>query len=464
MYAGGIDGLISFGMNPVANGPNSAKMLAGLAKLKWLIVAENFETETAAFWNAHTLASSAYPAVADPSKIDTEVFLLPASCFAEKDGAFVNSSRWLQWKQAALDPPGDALRDQEIIARLFLAVRELYRAEGGAASDPLFNMSWNYATPECPSLTEVAREINGRDLASGRQLSGFGELTADGATACGNWLYSGSFTEAGNMMARRGQDDPTALGIYPQWSWSWPANRRVLYNRAALDSAGKPWDSTRAPVRWNGARWTGDVPDYKADAPPEALGAFIMLPEGAAKLFTPDFAEGPFPEHYEPAESPVANPLHPQVSFNPAAKVFLGTADRLGLPKDFPYVGVTYRLTEHFHYWTKHVSSSSQLQTNFFVEVPEALASQKMIRNGDRVRVTSARGKVEGFAMVTRRLRPLHVDGKTVYQIGLPIHWGFVGRVTGPLINNLTPSVFDPNSGTPEYKGFLVNLEKVGQA
>jgi formate dehydrogenase major subunit len=286
-------------------------------------------------------------------------------------------------------------------------------------------------------------------------------LKDDGSTVCGNWLYSGSFTEAGNQMARRGQADPTGLGIYPQWSWSWPANRRVLYNRASLDSNGKPWDATRAPIRWDGARWTGDVPDYKGDAPPDALGAFIMLPEGAAKLFAADFVEGPFPEHYEPAESPVRNPLHPEVSFNPAAKVFEGSADRLGSAEDYPYVGVTYRLTEHFHYWTKHIKSSAQLQTNFFVEVPDALAAEKGIRSGDRVLVTSARGRVEGLALVTKRLRGLKVDGKTVYQVGLPIHWGFVGRVRGPLINNLTASVFDPNSGTPEYKGFLVNLEKV---
>jgi anaerobic selenocysteine-containing dehydrogenase len=436
-------------------------MISALAQLKWLIVAENFETETASFWNAKKLAEKEYPAIAGPEQIKTEVFLLPASCFAEKDGAFVNSSRWLQWKEAALDPPGDALRDQEIIGRLFLKVRELYQKEGGVAPDPLLNMMWNYARPECPSLVEVAREINGRDLTKGEQVSGFGELKADGSTSCGNWIYSGSFPEAGNLMARRGQEDPTGLGVYPQWSWSWPANRRVLYNRAALDANGKPWDSTRAPVRWNGSRWTGDVADYKADAPPEAHGAFIMLPEGVAKLFTPDFAEGPFPEHYEPAESPVENPLHPQVSFNPAAKVFEGGMDRLGSSKEFPYVGVTYRLTEHFHYWTKHVASSSQLQTNFFVEVPDELASEKSIKNGDRVRVTSARGLVEGFALVTRRLRRLKVGGKTVYQVGLPIHWGFVGRVTGPLINNLTASVYDPNSGTPEYKGFLVNLEKV---
>lgn len=463
MYAGQMDGLISFGMNPVANGPNTSKMLAGLTKLKWLIVVENFETETAAFWKARQLAEKYYPAAADPSSIQTEAFLLPASCFAEKDGAFVNSSRWLQWKDAALDPPGEARRDQDIIARLFLAVRDLYAREGGAAPEPLLNMSWNYANPASPSLGEVAREINGRDLTTGKQLNGFGELKDDGSTLCGNWIYSGSWTEAGNMMARRGQEDPTGLGLYPQWSWSWPANRRVLYNRAALDANGKPWDSTRAPIRWDAGmkRWVGDVPDYKGDAPPEQFSPFIMLPEGVAKFFTADLVEGPFPEHYEPAESPVENALHPKVSFNPVAKVFsAGDIDKLGKAADFPYVGVTYRLTEHFHYWTKHTAGSSQLQSNFFVEVPEDLAREKNIRSGDIVRVRSARGKVEGPALITRRLRGLKVAGNTVYQIGLPIHWGFVGKVSGPLINNLTPSVYDPNCGTPEYKGFLVNLEK----
>lgn len=461
MYAEQMEGLISFGMNPVANGPNSLKMIKALGKLKWLIVAENFETETAAFWNAQKLAAKEYPAVDDPSRVATEVFLLPAACFAEKDGAFVNSSRWVQWKQAALDPPGLAKRDQEIIAKLFLKLRELYEKEGGATPEPLLNMSWSYANPSSPSLEEVAKEINGREIASARQVSSFGELKDDGSTLCGNWLYSGCFTEAGNMMARRGQEDPTGLGFFPGWSWNWPANRRVLYNRASADREGKPWDPTRSGIRWDGKKWVGDVPDTKADAPPDNFGAFIMLREGVAKLFAPDFAEGPFPEHYEPAESPVENALHPRVSSNPLAKIFQSDLDPLGTSKEYPYVALTYRLTEHFHYWTKHVTASSALQPTFFVELPEELAREKGIQSGNRVRVRSARGHVEGQALVTRRVRPLKVNGRTVYQVGLPIHWGFVGRVKGPLINNLSPSVFDPNSGTPEYKGFLVNVEKV---
>jgi formate dehydrogenase major subunit len=461
MYAGQLEGLISFGMNPVANGPNSLKMIKALSRLKWLIVAENFETETAAFWNAKHLAGKEYPAADDPSRIATEVFLLPAACFAEKDGAFVNSSRWLQWKHAALDPPGLARRDQEIIAALFLKLRELYQKEGGAAAEPLLKISWNYANPASPSLEEVAKEINGREIATGRQLSGFAELKDDGSTLCGNWLYSGSFTEAGNMMARRGQEDPTGLGFFPNWSWNWPANRRVLYNRASADGDGRPWDPLRSGIRWDGKKWIGDVPDTKVDAEPRSFGAFIMLREGVAKLFAADFAEGPFPEHYEPAESPVENAFHPSVGSNPLAKVFHSDVDPLGTSKDYPYVALTYRLTEHFHYWTKHVTANSQLQPSFFVELPEELAREKGIRSGDLVRVRSARGTVDGQALVTRRIPALQVSGRTVYQVGLPIHWGFVGRVKGPLINNLSPSVLDPNSGTPEYKGFLVNVEKV---
>jgi formate dehydrogenase major subunit len=263
------------------------------------------------------------------------------------------------------------------------------------------------------------------------------------------------------MMARRGLEDPTGLGLYPNWAWNWPANRRILYNRASADADGNPWDSERAPIRWDGRTWVGDVPDYGATSPPDEFGSFIMLPEGVAKLYATDFAEGPFPEHYEPVESPVENALHPEVGANPMARILDSDLDVLGSADDYPYVGTTYRLTEHFHYWTKHVEGTSELQPSFFVEVPEALATDLDIANGDHVRVSSARGSVDGPAMVTRRLRGLEVSGRTVYQIGLPIHWGFVGRVTGPLVNNLSPGVFDPNSGTPEYKGFLVNIEKI---
>ena len=473
MYAGEMDGFISFGMNPVSNGPHSRKAIAGLAKLKWLVVAENFEQETASFWRPDILALVDLK----PEDVQTEVFMLPAANFAEKDGSFVNSARWIQWKWKAADPPGDARTDQEIVARLFLKIRDLYRSEGGVFPEPILNLNWWYTNPANPSLDEVCKEINGwaleevRDpagavvLRPGQQLARFLDTRADGTTMSGNWLYIGMYTDAGNLTQRRSYADPSGLGRYPEWTVSWPANRRILYNRCSADGQGRPWDASRVGIAWNGQRWVGDTPDYTVDSAPAAgLGAFIMLPEGVARLFVPgQFVDGPWSEHYEPAESPVLNPLHPSHSFNPAAKLFTTEFDILGKPDEYPIVCTTYRLTEHFHYWTKNNPYTVQLQPEFFVEIPEQLASEKAIANGDRVRVTSARGSLEGRAMVTRRIKPMQVDGRTTYQIGFPIHWGFLGRgqQAGSLANLVTPTVVDPNSFAPEYKGFLVKLEKV---
>jgi formate dehydrogenase major subunit len=454
MLSGKIKGFLDFGMNPVSNGPNTEKMIAALSKLEWCVVAECFETETAAFWKV---------ARDNPR---TEVFLLPAALFAEKDGSFTNSSRWAQWKYKACDPPGEAKADQEILARIFMRVRELYSGGKGAYAAPILNLDWSYKNPFDPALDEIAREINGKEIATGKQLSTFAELQADGTTSSGDWLYCGSYTEAGNMMARRDPRDPSGLGRYEGWAWNWPANRRVLYNRASADAAGKPWDVTRSGIQWDGRRWVGDVPDLKADAKPDAMDAFIMLPEGVAKLWAPDFADGPFPEHYEAAESPVENPLHQKRSASPVAPVFRGEHDQLGDPKTYDVIATTFRLTEHFHYWTKHVAPAALLQPEFFVEIPEGLALERGIRNEDRVRVSTPRGAIEGRALVTRRIRGMKVAGKAVWQIGIPIHWGFTGRTgkgegRGPMANLLTPSVVDPNSFTPEYKTFLVKLEKL---
>jgi formate dehydrogenase major subunit len=474
MYQGKMEGFFSFGMNPVNNGPHSRKVIGALAKLKWMVVAENFETETASFWRDDILALDGKKA----EDVKTEVFLLPAANFAEKDGSFVNSARWIQWKWKAIDPPGDAKADQEIVARIFLKVRELYEKEGGAFPDALRAVNWWYSNPVSPSLDEVAKEINGWALAdvkdpktqqvtvkAGSQLAKFADLRADGSTLSGNWLYVGMYTDAGNLAQRRSFSDPSGLGRHSEWAYSWPANRRIMYNRCSADGNGKPWDPTRVGIQWNGQKWVGDVPDITPDSPPQAgLGAFIMLAEGVARLFvTGQFAEGPWSEHYEPAESPVANPLHPTHSSNPAIKPFSTEFDVLGKSEQFPIVCTTYRLTEHFHYWTKNNAYNMQLQPEFFVEIPEELAREKGIGNGERVRVTSARGTIEGKAMVTKRIKPMKVAGKTVYQIGFPIHWGFLGRgkQAGSLANLLTPTIVDPNSFAPEYKGFLVKLEKV---
>jgi formate dehydrogenase major subunit len=469
----GPEGFITFGMNPVGLGPNSKKMIAALSKLKWMVVVENNEIESATFWNAPKEYGGAPPA-----QIQTEVFMLPAASFAEKDGTFTNSARWLQWKWKALDPPGQAKSDQEIVSRIFLAVQNLYRKEGGALPEAVLNVIWPYANPINPDLAEVLKEMNGKALAdikdpkdptktlktAGQQVDGFGQLQDDGSTMCGNWLHSGVYTEAGNNAQRRSTADPIGLGMFHNWAFSWPANRRVMYNRASADKDGKPWDPTRVGIKWDGTKWVGDVPDMKPDAPPGTYGAFIMLPEGVGRLYAPTLNDGPFPEHYEAVEAPVDNVLHPQVTSNPTALKFSSDKDPLGKKEDFPIVCTTYRLTEHFHYWTKHQEGGvlNELQPGFFVEIPESLAVSKGIANGSKVRVTSARGSIEGTAMVTRRLQVLKIDGKDVPHIGFPIHWGYASAKghEGPLANFLTPSAGDPNTWTPEYKSFLVKLDK----
>ncbi len=468
----GPEGLMTFGMNPVGIGPNVRKMIGAQSRLKWLVVVENHEVETSTFWKAPNEYGGA-----DPSKIQTEVFLLPASNFAEKDGSFTNSARWIQWKWKALDPPGQARMDHEILARIFLAVRDLYRKEDGVFPEAIVNVSWSYTNPAVPDLSEVLKELNGKALedihdpkdktrilkAEGQQLDGFVQLQDDGSTMCGNWLMSGVYTEAGNMAQRRSPvDDPSGLGMYHNWSFSWPANRRVMYNRASADENGNPWDPTRVGIKWNGEKWVGDVPDMKPDAPPGTFGAFIMLPEGVGRLYAAVLNDGPFPEHYEAVESACDNVLHPRVTSNPVVTRFHSDLDIYGTREKFPIVCTTYRLTEMYHYWTQHLPRLNMLQPGQFIEIPEELAREKGIPNGSRVKVTSARGSLEGVAMVTKRLKPTRVDGKTLWQIGFPLHWGFAGEKghKGTLANLLTPTAGDPNTWTPEFKSFLVTLEK----
>jgi formate dehydrogenase major subunit len=479
MHHGHIKGLITFGMNGVAIGPNSSKNIEALKKADWLVVGENYAEETSEFWKSPGTTPE------EMKNIKTTVYRLPCAGFAEKDGSFTNSARWLQWKDAALPPPGDSRLDQHIIAQIFLKVRDLYTQQGGKFPDPILNLTWPYTDPRHPALADIAREINGRALAdltdsqtkqqirAGHQLPGFGWLRDDGTTSCGNWLYSGCWTEEGPQLARRGTEDPSGLGIYPNWAWSWPANRRVLYNRASCDVSGKPWDADRGQVWWNESTqlWVGnDVPDFKTDSSPkEHMGPFIMNPEGVGRIFAPlaALADGPFPEHYEPFESPIQNPLHPNQSTNPAARKFTSSADKYGTTQDgFNVVCTTYRLTEHYHYWTKNNPMNVQLIPEPFIEIPVELADEMRIRGGERVKLTSARGHYIAKAMVTRRIKPMMIDGKKIYQIGLPIHQGFrgiaedQGKNAKTLANLLTPAAIDPNAWTPESKGFLVKIER----
>jgi formate dehydrogenase major subunit len=478
MHQGKVNGYVAQGFNPLAAAPNKAKMTASLSKLKFLVIMDPLATETSEFWRNYGEHNDV-----DPSKIQTEVFRLPTTCFAEENGALVNSARWLQWHWKGAGPPGEARSDIEIMAGIFTRIRSMYAKDGGAFPDPILNLTWKYAEPESPQPEELAREYSGnalKDLAdpkdptkitrkAGEQLAGFAELRDDGSTQCGCWIFCGAWGPTGNLMARRDNSDPSGVGQTLNWAWAWPANRRVLYNRASCDPSGKPYNPARKLISWNGTAWGGvDVPDFKVDENPAGgMGPFIMNQEGVARFFARDgMAEGPFPEHYEPFETPLGynplNPKQPQATNNPAARVFPDDREQFGKAAQFPHVATTYRLTEHFHFWTKHARLNAIIQPQQFVEIGEGLANEVGIVTGEQVKVSSNRGFIKAVAMVTKRIRPLNVDGKVVHTVGVPIHWGFMGVAKpGFLANTLTPSVGDANSQTPEFKAFLVKVEKV---
>lgn len=454
-HQGDLEGFIALGFNPLLAGPDVPRLIEAMSELEWKVVIDPFMLDSAEFWRA--------PGV-DPTEIDTEVLYLPASHWIERDGSFTNSGRWVQWKEAAIDVPPGVRSDTWILSELFWRIKELYREEGGAYDEPIQNLTWDYVNPREPTMEELAKEINGYDLETGELLSGFGELRDDGSTTSGNWLYCGSFTEEGNMMARRGTADPTGLGLHHEWAWNWPMNRRVLYNRASADADGQPWDPERPGIRWTGQRWVGDVADYGATTPPDEAGSFIMTQEGVGRIYSPHLRDGPFPEHYEPVESPVGNPLHEGVPVNPVIDWFDGVRETLAENgDDYPYACTIYRVVEREHFVTSHVPLLVELSPDFFVEVPHGLAEEKGIENGSRVRVWSKRGEVEGVAMVTKRIKPLRVGGEKLWTVGVPVHWGFKGITHGSMANNLTPFIGDANTNCPEFKAFLVNLEPVSR-
>lgn len=471
MREGKVNGYFCQGFNPILSIPDRAKTTAALSKLKFLVTMDPLDTETSNFWKNFGVYNDV-----DPARIDTEVFQLPTTCFAEEEGSLANSGRWLQWHWAGGSAPGECRHDTWIMAQIFLRLKRLYQAEGGAFPDPILNLTWAYADPEEPTPEELAKEVNGTALADlfdakdptkllatkGKLLVNFSQLKNDGSTACGCWIYSGQWNENGNNMARRDNADPGNMGTFLNWTFAWPLNRRVLYNAASCDMQGRPWDPSRALIAWNGTKWAGvDVPDIAPDAKPGTVQPFILNQEGTARVFTRGLLrDGPFPVHYEPFESPVKNVINPAIRGNPVSRIFQADVASFGDPGEFPYAATSYRLTEHFHYWTKHNRVNAVLQPEFFVEIGHELAAEKAIQNGGWVRVWSKRGEVKAKAYVTKRIQPLICDGKTVHVVGIPLHWGFMGAAVkgwGP--NSLTPVVGDANSDTPEFKAFLVNIE-----
>ena len=467
MYQGKIKGGFVFGVNPMNSFPNTNKMRKALDNLDWMVCAELHNSETTDNWHR--------PGV-DPKKMKTEVFLLPSAHRVEKAGTISNSGRWLLWFDKAVEPAGEARNFADMFVPLINKLRELYKAEGGKLPEALLKMNW----PEKYDPEEWTRingffwadtKIGNRLYKKGDLVPAFGNLQADGSTSSLNWLYTGSYTEdEGNKSKRR---DPTqtpmqaAIGLYPNWSWCWPVNRRILYNRASVDLNGKPYNPKKAVIEWDGKKWVGDVPDGpwapQADTKNGKL-AYIMTTDGYAQLYGPGRLDGPFPEHYEPAETPVAqHPFSKQLS-SPVYKFHTSDMDKLAKAADpkYPIVLTTYSMTEH---WcgggeTRNVPNLLEAEPQLYVEMSPELAKEKGIANGDGVIVESARGRVEAIAMVTVRIRPFKVMGKTVHLIGMPFAYGWTTPKCGDSTNRLTIVACDPNTTIPEAKACCVNIRK----
>ena len=461
MYKGTFTGFFVWGMNPACSSANAGKVRQAMTKLDWMVNVNVFDNESGSFWKGPGM---------NPKKIKTEVFQLPCAAFLEKEGSITNSGRWSQWRYKAANPPGVAKPDGDIMYELFKKVRALYAKGKGAFPEPILNLKWDYETKGHFDVHKVAKEINGYDLTTGKLVPSFGALKDDGTTSSGNWLFSGSYTEAGNMAARRKKDDPTGLGLYPGWSWCWPVNRRIIYNRASVDLDGNPRNPNRVVIKWDAAtkKWVGDVPD--GGWPPmgtEGFYPFIMKPDGVAHIFGPGLKDGPFPEHYEPLECPIEKNLMSSQRINPVVKIFEGGPDTfLTCDPKYPFVCTTYRVTEHWQtgVLTRWLPWLIEAEPQLFCEMSQELAKLREIKNGDRVVVETARGKVVAVAIVTSRMKPFNIAGQTVHQIGVPWHFGWIWpKDGGESANLLTPTVGDPNTMIPESKAFMANVRKVAK-
>ena len=496
-----IDGLWVWGQNPASGGPNSNGAREALGKLKWLVITDVWTNETATFWKR--------PGVT-PADINTEVFLLPAAASFEKQGSISNSGRWVQWRYRAVLPPGKALPDLDIMSQLMTKIKELYEADPMApAREAITELDWPYGDEVDADF--VAREINGhalktfttgtRTYQAGELIDWFNDLQSNGDTSSGNWLFCGQYNKASdtdklnypelitvvnsidsiNKAKKRDWKDTSLvvvvgesekqIGLYANWAWCWPRNRRIIYNRASVDLDGNPWDPNRPVLRWNGSLWEigSDIEDGGGKAI-KALGSekrlpFIMNSEGMGKLWGYGLKDGPIPEVYEPWESPITNLMSTR-QYNPAAFIGEFMNDR-GTVDQYPHVAITYRCTEHWQtgIMTRNLPWLAELMPKMYVELGQDLADSldPKIESGDRVKVTSARGSIEAVAIVTKRFRGIVVNGNIIHQIGIPWHWGYAGRVQvqGDSGNILTPHVGDANTSIPEYKGFLCNIEKL---
>jgi formate dehydrogenase major subunit len=466
MLDGSLKGYFLFGQNPAVGSANSKLHRFALANLDWLVVRDLVEIESAAFWSEGPEIESGELKTDD---IKTEIFWMPAAAHTEKDGSFTNTQRLLQWHHKAVEPRRDARSELWFMYHLGRIIRAKLAGSSDAKDRAVLDLTWDYPVvgeTQDPDAEAVLKEINGVD-ASGNPLTTFAELKDDGSTACGAWIYCGSYAHGENQAARR-KPGTEQTSVAPEWGWAWPANRRLLYNRASADPSGKPWSERKRYVWWDARqrKWTGnDVPDFTSDkapdyVPPEGAtgdaalpgdAPFIMQADGRGWLFTPmGLKDGPLPTHYEPDESPVRNPLYSQQS-NPARQILKHRLNPRNENGDgrarYPFVMTTYRLTEHHTAggMSRFVGVLSELQPEMFCEVSPELARERGLVNGGWATITSSRASIEARVLVTDRMTPVRVQGKIVHQIGLPYHWGFKGLSKGDAANDLYGLVLDPN-------------------
>ena len=493
MYKGEIDGLFVSGSNPVVGGPNANKEQEALCNLKWMVTSDLWLNETAEFWT--------YPAwerpvknekVAEktPADIKTEVFFLPACAVYEKEGTAAQTGRWVQYRWKGADPVGESKADLAIIYEMGKAIKKAYAGSKRIEDEPIVNMTWDYEGPagsEEPDIMKIASELCGFDTKTKAPIEGFAKLTDDGATACGCWVYCGAMTTLpdGTVLYKPQKRDntdnsKTGLGLFSNWAWSWPMNRRIVYNRCSVQPDGiTPWpgDAERQLIHWDPlalsdpkkpellGSWVGDdVPDFlKPTSPdkPAFASPFIMRADGKGGLFATKtlMKDGPFPEHYEPWESPTV-PVINKIALNPAVKVW--EPDKQGTSDKYPIIGTTYRVVEHWQTGalTRNLPWLAELMPNMIVEMSEELAKEKGIKNGHNVIISTMRGDIEALACVTKRFKPFNVNGKTVHEIGMLWQYGFKGYATGDPANRLTPHIGDANAMCPEYKAWLCDIRR----
>ncbi|HKH11515.1 MAG TPA: molybdopterin-dependent oxidoreductase [Rubrobacter sp.] len=470
-----VKGSFVFGQNFAVGGPHARLARDAIRGLEWLVVLDAFEVETATAWKMDGVK---------PEECATEVFFIPAALVAEKDGSFTQTQRMLQWHDKSVEPPDDAKSDAWFVFHLGRRLKKLYENSTDPRDTLIKAVTWDYPTEgpmEEPNIESILKEISGYTVADRKPVKGFAELKDDGSTACGGWIYSGVYAEGVNQARRRKPWTEQPLSAR-EWGWAWPADRRILYNRASADPSGKPWSERKKYVWWDEEqeKWTGlDVPDFnatkrpdykpapdaKGDAAIPGDGPFIVNGDGLGWLFAPvGLKDGPMPIHYEPVESPVPNLLYDKVQYSPTARLFDRPDNPYNKPMDprYPHVVTTYRLTEHHTSgaMSRWIPWLSELQPELFCEISPTLAAEHGVNNADWVTVSTSRGKIHCRALVSDRIPVLRFDGKNIHTIGLPYHWGPNGLVKGDVVNDLMPVALEANVAIHEAKAFTANLAK----